>query len=66
MVMQSAKDGVGMDISSSLNWARERLRPYLASDAFAINRRHRRLESAQVRFAQYDELVETLPSDRPF
>ena len=45
MVMQSAKDRVGMDTSSSLNWARER-RPYLASDAFAIhyNRQHTRLE----------------------
>ena len=42
MVMQSAKDRLGMDTSSSLNWAR----PYLASGAFAIhyNRRHTRLE----------------------
>jgi hypothetical protein len=41
-------------------------RPYLASDAFAIhyNRRHTRLESDAVRFAQYDEMVETFPSDR--
>jgi hypothetical protein len=45
MVMQSAKDRVGMDTSSSLNWARERRVLYLASDAFAIhyNRRHTRL-----------------------